>query len=334
MNDILVLSIETSCDETSIAVVKNGRDILSNKILSQINIHNEFGGVVPEIASRKHLEAINIVLYEALKEANVELSDIDLIASTYGPGLVGALLVGLQYAKGLSYALNKDFIGVNHIEGHISSCYLEHKDLEPPFMSLVISGGHTILLNVNDYGIYDKIAETRDDAIGEVFDKVARKLGLSYPGGPNIERLAKFGDEDAIKFPKSRFEDDTLDFSYSGIKSSVLNYINHCNLKDVELNKEDICASFQKTSVDMLIENVEKAFKRYGGKKLCIVGGVSSNNYLRNRFLSYFKDIEIYYPSKELCTDNGAMIASAAYYSFLKNGKSDYTLNVSSSVKF
>lgn len=334
MKDMLVLSIETSCDETSIAVVKNGRDILSNKILSQIDIHNEFGGVVPEIASRKHLEVINMVLNEALKESNVKLHDIDLIASTYGPGLVGALLVGLQYAKGLSYALNKDFIGVNHIEGHISSCYLEHKELEPPFMSLVVSGGHTMILNVKDYGVYEKIAETRDDAIGEVFDKVARKLGLSYPGGPNIERLAKLGDEDAIKFPKSRFEDDTLDFSYSGIKSSVLNYINQCNLKGIDIDKEDICASFQKTSIDMLIKNVEKAFDKYGGKKLCIVGGVSSNNYLRNKFLSYFKDTEIYYPSKELCTDNGAMIASAAYYSFLRNGRSEYTLNASSNLKF
>lgn len=334
MRNMVVLSIETSCDETSVAVVRNGRDILSNKILSQINIHNEFGGVVPEVASRKHLEVINIVVDEALKEANITLNDIDLIASTYGPGLVGALLVGLQYAKGLSYALNKDFIGVNHIEGHVSSCFLEHKDLVPPFMSLVVSGGHTILLNVIDYGVYEKIAETRDDAIGEVFDKIARKLNLSYPGGPNIENLAREGNENAIKFPKSKFEDDTLDFSYSGLKSSVLNYINQCNLKGIELNKEDICASFQKTAVDMLIENVEKAFNIYGSEKLCIVGGVSSNKYLRERFLSYFKDINLYYPSSLLCTDNGAMIASAGYYSYIKNGKSDYTLNVSPNIKF
>lgn len=334
MRDMIVLSIETSCDETSVAIVKNGREILSNKIFSQINIHNEFGGVVPEIASRKHLEVINIVLDEALKEANVTLNDIDLISATYGPGLVGALLVGLQYAKGLSYALDKDFIGVNHIEGHISSCFLEHKDLFPPFMSLVVSGGHTMLLNVLDYGVYEKIAETRDDAIGEVFDKVARKLNLSYPGGPNIERFAKNGDENSIKFPKSRFEDDTLDFSYSGLKSSTLNYINKCNLKNIPINLEDVCASFQKVAIDMLIENVERAFSIYGGNKLCIVGGVSANNYLRERFSSYFKDFELYYPNKVLSTDNGAMIASAAYYSFLKNGGSEYTLNVLPNIKF
>lgn len=334
MKEILVLSIETSCDETSVAIVKNGREILSNKILSQIDIHNEFGGVVPEVASRKHLEVINIVVDEALKEANVKLNDIDLIASTYGPGLVGSLLVGLQYAKGLSYAMNKEFIGVNHIEGHISSCFLEHKDLTPPFMSLVVSGGHTILLNVIDYGVYEKIAETRDDAIGEVFDKIARKLGLSYPGGPNIERLGRYGDEESIKFPKSKFEDDTLDFSYSGLKSSVLNYINQNNLKGISINKEDVCACFQKTAVDMLIQNIEKAFIIYGHSKLCIVGGVSSNLYLRERFKKHFKDIDIYFPSKILCTDNGAMIASAAYYSYLKNGGSDYTLNVTPSIKF
>lgn len=334
MKEMTVLSIETSCDETSVAIVKNGRDILSNKILSQIDIHNEFGGVVPEIASRKHLEVINFVIDEALKESGIELKNIDLIAATYGPGLVGSLLVGLQYAKGLAYALNKEFIGVNHIEGHISSCFLENKDLTPPFMSLVVSGGHTILLNVIDYGVYEKIAETRDDAVGEVFDKIARKLGLSYPGGPNIEKIAKNGNENAIKFPKSKFEDETLDFSYSGLKSAVLNYINQNNLKDIKINKEDICASFQKTAIDMLIKNVEKAFDKYGYSKLCVVGGVSSNGYLRERFVSYFKDIDVYFPNKILCTDNGAMIASAGYYSYIKNGGSDYTLNVTPNIKF
>ncbi len=334
MKDIIVLSIETSCDETSVAIVKNGRKILSNKILSQIEVHNKFGGVVPEVASRKHLEAINMVVDEALKEANINLNDIDVIGATYGPGLVGALLVGLQYAKGLSYALNKDFIGVNHIEGHISSCFLENEELEPPFISLVISGGHTMILNVLDYCVYEKIGETRDDAIGEVFDKVARKLNLSYPGGPNIERLGKNGNENSMKFPISKFEDDTLDFSYSGLKSAVLNYINQCELKKIEINLEDLCASFQKTAVDMLIKNVEKALNKYGVNKLCIVGGVSANNYLKNRFINHFKDVKVYYPSKILCTDNGAMIASAAYYSYLKNGKSAYDLNVSPSVKF
>ena len=334
MNDVVVLAIETSCDETSVAIVKNGREILANKIYSQIDIHNEFGGVVPEVASRKHLEVINVIVHEALKEANMNLEDIDLMAATYGPGLVGALLVGLQYVKGLSYALNKPFVGVNHIEGHISSCFLEHKDLVPPFLSLIISGGHTMILNVVDYGVYEKIAETRDDAIGEVFDKIARKLNLSYPGGPNIERLARDGNENAINFPKSRFEDDTLDFSYSGIKSSVLNYINQNKLKNLDLNVEDICASFQKVAVDMLIENVEKSFLVYEADKLSIVGGVSANGYIKNRFIEYFKDVQIYFPSKILSTDNAAMIGSAAYYSYIKNGKSDYTLNVSPNIKF
>ncbi len=327
---MLILSIETSCDETSVAIVKDGRYILSNKILSQIDIHKEFGGVVPEVASRKHLEAINMVLNEALKEVNISLNEIDLISATYGPGLVGALLVGLQYAKGLSYALNKDFIGVNHIEGHISSVYLDHKDLEPPFISLVVSGGHTMILRVSDYGVYEKIGETRDDAIGEVFDKVARRLNLPYPGGPKIEELSKTGNPNKIKFPKSRFEEETLDFSYSGLKSSALNYIN--NNKDFNIN--DFCASFQKSAVSMLIENVEKAFLKYSLDKLTIVGGVSANSYLRETFLSYFKDKKVYYPSKVLSTDNGAMIASAAYYSYLRHGKSDYTLNAKPSIKF
>lgn len=333
MKDIIVLAIETSCDETSVALVKNGRKILSNKILSQIEVHNEFGGVVPEVASRKHLEAISLVVDEALKEANLKLDDVDAVGATYGPGLVGALLVGFQYAKGLSYALNKNFIGVNHIEGHISSCFLDNEDLEPPFMSLVISGGHTIILNVLDYCVYEKVGETRDDAIGEVFDKIARKLNLSYPGGPNIEKLGRNGNESAICFPMSKFEDDTLDFSYSGLKSSTLNYINQCELKNIEFSREDLCASFQKTAVDMLIKNVDRAMNRFGIKTLCIVGGVSANNYLRKRFSNYFKDVKIYYPSRELCTDNGAMIASAAYYSYLKNGRSEYSLNVSPSVK-
>lgn len=334
MNDVVVLAIETSCDETSVAIVKNGREILANKIYSQIDIHNAFGGVVPEVASRKHLEVINVIVDEALKEANMDLRDVDLLAATYGPGLVGALLVGLQYVKGLSYALDKPFIGVNHIEGHISSCFLEYKDLTPPFMSLIVSGGHTMILNVVDYNMYEKISETRDDAIGEVFDKVARKLNLSYPGGPNIERLARRGNENSINFPKSKFEEDTLDFSYSGIKSSVLNYINQNRLKNIELNIEDICASFQKVAVDMLIENIEKAFLTYGGNKLCVVGGVSSNQYIKSRFVDHFKDIKVYFPSKLLCTDNAAMIGSAAYYSYIKNGKSEYTLNVSPNIKF
>lgn len=335
MEDKIVLAIETSCDETSVAIVKNGRYILSNKILSQINIHNEFGGVVPEVASRKHLEVISVVVDEALKESKLSLSDVDIIAATYGPGLVGALLVGLQYAKALSYSLGKEFVGVNHIEGHISSCFLENKDLVPPFLSLVISGGHTMLLNVLDYGVYEKIAETRDDAIGEVFDKVARKLNLSYPGGPNVERLARDGNEEGIKFPKSRFEDETLDFSYSGLKSSVLNYINKYNLNPHELNKEDVCASFQKTAVDMLVHSVIRGIDICKASKLCVVGGVSANSYLKNRFQNIFKNnVELYFPSKDLSTDNGAMIASAAYYTYIKKGSSSYSLNVSPSIKF
>ena len=334
MKDIVVLAIETSCDETSVAIVKNGRYILSNKILSQISIHNQFGGVVPEIASRKHLEVIDFVMEEALKEANLELKDIDVIGATYGPGLVGSLLVGLQYAKGLSYALGKDFIGVNHIEGHISSCFLGYHELVPPFISLVVSGGHTMILKVVDYGVYEKLAETRDDAIGEVFDKIAKKLDLPYPGGPNIEKLSEIGNENAIKFPRSRFGEDTLDFSYSGLKSAVLDYINKCRLTNISMSKEDICASFQKTAVDMLVQNFSKVLQVVDIDKLCIVGGVSANNYLKNRFASSFKKLKIYSPSKILSTDNAAMIASSAYYSYIKNGKSEYTLNVSANIKF
>ncbi len=334
MGDKVVLAIETSCDETSVAVVRNGRDILSNKIFSQIDVHNEFGGVVPEVASRSHLEVISIVVDEALSECEIELKDIDIVAATYGPGLVGSLLVGLQYAKALSYAMDKEFVGVNHIEGHISSCFLENRDLVPPFLSLVVSGGHTMLLRVLDYGVYEKIAETRDDAIGEVFDKVARKLNLSYPGGPNVERLARKGDEGIIKFPKSKFEDNTLDFSYSGLKSSVLNYIRKFELEGGDLNREDICAAFQKTAIDMLIHSVSKAVDIYKANKLCVVGGVSANSYLRSRFRDYFKGLSLYFPSSILSTDNGAMIASAAYYSYMKNGGSSYTLNVSPNIKF
>ncbi len=261
MDKKIILAIESSCDETAAAVVVNGREVLSNIISSQIDIHTKFGGVVPEVASRKHIEAINAVVEEALEVAGVTFDDIDAIAVTYGPGLVGALLVGLQYAKGLAYSLDKPLIGVNHIEGHISANFIDHKELEPPFVCLVVSGGHTFVVHVEDYGKFEIIGETRDDAAGEAFDKVARAVGLGYPGGPKIDKLAKEGNSDAIKFPKANFHDDTLDFSFSGVKSAVLNYLNKMEMKNEEINKADVVASFQKAVVEVLTDNAIKTCK-------------------------------------------------------------------------
>lgn len=256
---INILAIESSCDETSAAVVVNGREVLSNIIASQISTHEKFGGVVPEVASRKHIEVISAVVQEALDEANFTLDDIDAIGVTYGPGLVGALLVGLQYAKGLAFATGKPLIGVNHIEGHISANFIEYKDLKPPFMCLVVSGGHTFIVYMKDYGEFEVLGETRDDAAGEAFDKVARAIGLGYPGGPKIDKISKEGNEEAIKFPRANFHNDTLDFSFSGIKSAVLNYLNKKEMKGEEINKADVAASFQKSVVDVLVDNTIKA---------------------------------------------------------------------------
>ncbi|SFA93534.1 tRNA (adenosine(37)-N6)-threonylcarbamoyltransferase complex transferase subunit TsaD [Clostridium frigidicarnis] len=333
--DKLILAIETSCDETSAAVVKNGREVLSNIISSQIYIHTKFGGVVPEVASRKHIEVINEVVEEALEKAGVTLEEIDAIGVTYGPGLVGALLVGLQYAKGLAFASKKPLIGVNHIEGHISANFIEHKDLNPPFVCLVVSGGHTFIVHVKDHGEYEVIGQTRDDAAGEAYDKVARSIGLGYPGGPKIDKLAKEGNENAIKFPRANFHDNSLDFSFSGVKSAVLNYLNKMNMKEEEVNKADVAASFQKAVVDVLTDNAIKTCKMKKADKIAIAGGVASNSALRRTLIEegQRKGIEVLFPSPILCTDNAAMIGSAAYFEFIKGNISPLNLNAKPNLK-
>lgn len=328
MKDVLTLGIESSCDETSVAVIKNGREILSNIIDTQIPIHEKYGGVVPEIASRNHIEAISRVTKLALKEANIEFKDIDAITPTYGPGLVGALLVGVSYAKALSYAINKPLVGVNHIQGHIAANYLTYKELRPPFLCLLVSGGNTQIVHVKDYTEFEVLGKTRDDAIGEAFDKVARVVGLDYPGGPKVDKLAKEGTPN-IKLPKTHFE-NSLDFSFSGIKTAVIN-INH-NTKDI--NKADLCASFEKTVTEVLIENVEKAIEQTGMKSLAIAGGVSANSYIRREILRLQNDdLNIYMPDLKLCTDNAAMIGSAGYYNFINGKRDELDLNAVPNLK-
>lgn len=325
--DILILGIESSCDETSASVVKNGREILSNVINSQIDIHTLYGGVVPEIASRCHTEVINQVVKEALKQAKIGIGDVDAIACTYGPGLVGALLVGVSYAKGLAFANNKPLIGVNHIHGHIAANYITYKELEPPFLCVMMSGGNTAIVNVEDYTKAEVLGKTRDDAIGEAFDKVARVVGLGYPGGPKVDNLAKQGQPN-IEFPKTRF--DNLDFSFSGIKTAVIN-LNH---KNPNLNKADLCASFQKAVTETLVENTKKAIKQTNCKKIVLAGGVSANSYIRNEFLKMEEEgIKVYMPDIKLCTDNAAMIASSGYYKYIDGNISDYTLNAIPNLK-
>lgn len=335
MEDVIILAIESSCDETAAAVVKNGRTVLSNVISSQIDLHTLYGGVVPEIASRKHMEQINQVIRQALSEAGLTLDDITAIAVTYGPGLVGALLVGVAEAKALAFASNKPLIGVHHIEGHISANYIEHVELEPPFGCLVVSGGHTHLVNVKDYGEYEILGKTRDDAAGEAFDKVARAVGLGYPGGPKIDRLAKEGNPNAIEFPRAKISGSEYDFSFSGIKSSVLNYINQCEMKKEEINKADLVASFQNAVVDVLVSHAIHAAKEYGFKKLAIAGGVASNSALRAGMKSACEEqgIEFYYPSPILCTDNAAMIGAAAYYEYIKGHRASWNLNAVPNLK-
>ena len=328
MKDIYIMGIESSCDETSVAIVKNGREVLSNVINSQIKIHEEYGGVVPEIASRCHTEVINGIMKQALKEANMSLENIDAIAVTQGPGLVGALLVGISYAKGLSFVTGKPLVPVNHIEGHIAGNYLSHKDLEPPFLCLIISGGHTHLVNVKSYNEYEILGKTRDDAIGEAFDKVARVVGLGYPGGPKVDNLAKEGTAN-IKLPEAHL--DNLDFSFSGIKTAVIN-LNH---KDSNINKENLCASFEKAVTDMLLSNVEKAVNKYNAKKIVLAGGVSRNSYIRNSFDEFSKNnnIKVYYPEPILCTDNAAMIAACGYYNYINGKRADLKLNAVPNLK-
>lgn len=333
--DVLILAIESSCDETAAAVVKNGREVLSNVINSQIDIHTEYGGVVPEIASRKHIENINPVIKKALSDAGVTLDDITAIGVTYGPGLVGALLVGVAEAKAIAFAKKKPLVGVHHIEGHISANYIENKDLEPPFVSLVVSGGHTHLVKVEEYGKYEIVGRTRDDAAGEAFDKVARAVGLGYPGGPKVDKLAKEGNPDAIKFPRANVENSPYDFSFSGIKSAVLNYINSAEMKGEEINRADLVASFQKAVVDALVSRAIMLVKELGMDKLAIAGGVASNSALREALKSECEanGIKFYSPSPKLCTDNAVMIGAAAYYEYMAGTRHDSKLNAVPNLK-
>lgn len=327
MKDIITLGIESSCDETAASIVKNGREILSNVIDTQIPIHEKYGGVVPEIASRNHIEAISRVVNKALYDANIKYENIDAITPTYGPGLVGALLVGLSYAKALAFAINKPIVGVNHIQGHIASNYITHKDLKPPFLCMMMSGGNTQIVYVKEYTDFEVLGKTRDDAVGEAFDKIARVVGLGYPGGPKVDKLAKKGDAN-IEFPKSHF--DNLDFSFSGIKTSVINLYH----KNPKINKEDLCASFQKTVTDILIQNIKKSIDKTKIKKVVLAGGVSANSFIRNNFLNLEKqDIKVYMPDMSLCTDNAAMIASAGYYNFISGKRNELNLNAIPNLK-
>lgn len=329
MKDIIILGIETSCDETSAAVVVNGRKVLSNIIASQIDLHAEYGGVVPEIASRKHVELILPVIDSALKEAGMTLEDVDAIAVTYGPGLVGALLVGVTAAKAIAAALDKPLIKVHHIEGHIAANYISHPDLKPPYIGLIVSGGHSHIVHVKDYLEFDILGITRDDAAGEVFDKIARVLGLGYPGGPVIDKQAKLGNPKAVRFPRVNFPNGSYDFSFSGLKTAVINHINQVCQKGEELNIPDICASFQQAVVDVLVDHTLKATKSLDVNTIALAGGVASNSQLRETLQSRAKKIgmDAIFPTPILCTDNAAMIASAGYYSFLKDEFADLTLN-------
>jgi len=333
--DVYILAIESSCDETAAAVVKNGREILSNVISSQIALHTLYGGVVPEIASRKHIEKMNQVIEAALLEAGLCLEDMDAIGVTYGPGLVGALLVGVAEAKAIAYAAGKPLVGVHHIEGHVSANFIEHPDLEPPFLCLIVSGGHTHLVIVKDYGEFEILGRTRDDAAGEAFDKVARAVGLGYPGGPKIDRAAKEGNPHAIKFPRAKVEGNIYDFSFSGLKSAVLNHINHAGMIGEEINVADLAASFQSAVVDVLVSHTMDAAKEYGFKKVAIAGGVASNSALRKGMsLACEKaGITFYYPSPIYCTDNAAMIGTAAYYEYINGSRAGWDLNAVPNLK-
>lgn len=333
--DIRILAIESSCDETAASVVCNGRQVLSNVISSQIDIHTLYGGVVPEIASRKHTERINAVVKESLTRAAVAPRELDAIAVTYGPGLVGALLVGVSFAKAYAWALGKPLIGVHHIEGHICANLIEHPQLEPPFTSLVVSGGHSHLVSVEDYGVIKILGRTRDDAAGEAFDKVARAIGLGYPGGPKIDKVSCEGNPKAIDFPRAKIVDNELDFSFSGLKSAVLNYLNQCEMKGIDYNQADVAASFQQAVVDVLVGHTMTAIEQLGSKKLALAGGVASNAHLREAFKEACdrNNIEIFMPSPILCTDNAAMIGTAAYYEYIKGMRDGWDLNAVPALK-
>lgn len=333
--DVLILAIETSCDETAASVVKNGREVLSNVIYTQIALHTLYGGVVPEIASRKHIEKINQVIEEALRQAEVTLRDITAIAVTYGPGLVGALLVGVAEAKAISLAAGIPLVGVHHISGHISANYIEYPELEPPFICLVASGGHSHLVVVRDYGVYEIIGRTRDDAAGEAFDKVARAIGLGYPGGPKIDKLSREGNPDAILFPRAKVAQNQYDFSFSGLKSAVLNYLNSCRMKGEEINQADVAASFQRAVIDVLVEHSLHAVKEFGYDRFAIAGGVASNSSLRAAFEAQCAEagVRFYHPAPALCTDNAAMIGAAGYYEYKKGVRHGYDLNAVPNLK-
>ncbi len=333
--DIKILAIETSCDETSAAVVENGRKVLSNIISSQIDIHKLFGGVVPEIASRKHIEKIDPVVKKALEEADCDLSQIDAIGVTYGPGLVGPLLVGVSHAKAISFATHLPLVGVNHIEGHICANYIEHPDLEPPYLCMVVSGGHSHLVKVCDHGDFRILAKTRDDAAGEAFDKVARAIGLGYPGGPKIDKLAKEGDPEAISFPRAHVNDAPLDLSFSGLKSAVLNYMNKCQMTGVPINRADIAASFQKAVVDAIVEKMMMALDEYKTDTICLAGGVAANSALREACIKACdeRNARFIYPSPVYCTDNAAMIGVAAYYEYMRGIRDGFDLNAVPNLK-
>lgn len=333
--DIKILAIESSCDETAAAVIRNGREVLSNIISSQIALHTLYGGVVPEIASRKHIEKINQVIEQALADANVTLEDIDAVGVTYGPGLVGALLVGVAEAKAIAYAAKKPLVGVHHIEGHVAANYLEHPDLEPPYLCLVVSGGHTHLVIVKDYSEFEILGRTRDDAAGEAYDKVARAIGLGYPGGPKIDRLSKEGNPDAIVFPKAKVADAPYDFSFSGLKSAVLNYLNHARMQNQEINEADVAASFQKAVVEVLVDHTMLAAKDFGIQKIAMAGGVASNSTLRAAMEKACdkRGYSLYRPSPVYCTDNAAMIGAAAYYEYMKGTRDGWDLNAIPNLK-
>ena len=333
--DVYILAIESSCDETAAAVVKNGREVLSNVISSQIALHTLYGGVVPEIASRKHIEKVNQVVQAALDEAHMTLDEITAIAVTYGPGLVGALLVGVAAAKAIAYAAKKPLVPVHHIEGHVSANFIEHPDLEPPFVCEIVSGGHTHLVIVKDYGEFEIIGRTMDDAAGEAFDKVARAVGLGYPGGPKVDKAAKEGNPHAYEFPRAKITDNAYDFSFSGLKSSVLNQINMAEMKKEKIVPADIAASFQNAVVDTLLTHAMMAVKESGMNKLAIAGGVASNTAIRAAFEQKCKEenIEFYHPSPILCTDNAVMIGSAAYYEYINGKRDGWDLNAIPNLK-
>ena len=335
MADINILAIESSCDETAAAVVRNGREVLSNVIYSQIDLHTLYGGVVPEIASRKHIDKINQVVEKAITDSGMQLKDMDAIAVTYGPGLVGPLLVGVSFAKALAYGANLPIIGVHHIEGHICANYITNKELEPPFMCLIVSGGHTHLVKVADYGKYEILGKTEDDAAGEAFDKVARAIGLGYPGGPKIDKVSKSGNPEAIKFPRAKVGGSEYDFSFSGLKSAVLNYLNTASMNNETIVTEDVAASFQQAVIDVLVGHSMEALNQYGFKKFAIAGGVASNSGLREAFEHACKerDIEFFLPPPILCTDNAAMIGSAAYFEYISGVRHGLDLNAVPNLK-